>query len=102
MRHRITIQQWADDSPAYNAAGEPSGSWATYRTVWAEKVEASGREILQSGLQGVTDTVFRIWFDADVTYKMRISLDSTTYEIVGLKELGWKEGLEIAARALVD
>lgn len=101
MRHKITIQQWAEDSPPVNAAGEPSGSWATYATPWAEMVETSGREILDSGLQGMADAVFRIWYDSGVTYKMRISYGST-YEIVGLKTLGYNEGLEIAARAQVD
>ena len=102
MRHQITVQQWAANSPPTNAAGEPSGSWATYAEPWAEMIETSGREILDSGLQGVADAIFRIWFDSGITYKMRISYNSLTYEIVGLKVLGYNEGLEIAARALVD
>lgn len=102
MRHKITIQKWADDSPPVNSAGEPAGSWTTYARPWAEMIEESGRESLQSGFQGFSSAVFRIWYDSGVTYKMRISYDSKTYEIVGLKELGQKEGLEIAAQALVE
>jgi len=37
MDRRIIIEQWGEDSPAFNSYGEPSGSWTTFITCWAQK-----------------------------------------------------------------
>ena len=102
MRHKITIQQWSADSPPVNAAGEPSGSWTTYKTVWAEATTSISREILEIGIQGVARATFRMWYDSGVTHDMRIVHDSITYEIEGINTIRNKEGLEIISQALID
>jgi len=102
MRHKITIQQWGADSPPVNAAGEPSGSWSTHLTVWAEVSLNLSREITEIGLQAVRRGTFKVWYDDTITHDMRITYDSITYEIEGITEIRNREGLEISAQALVD
>lgn len=103
MDRQITIQQLTADSPAQNAYGEPSETWTTYATVWAEKLDVGGRERFQSsGRQAEVDTVFRMHYRTGITNKMRIYYNSTAYNILYINELGRKQYLEIRATAMVD
>jgi len=98
MDKRIVIQQWSVDSPAQDAAGAPSGSWATYAIRWAEKIDKSGREFFQGGTVGETLCIFKCRYVSGLTYKMRISYDSEYYDIVGIVELGREDTHEITAK----
>jgi SPP1 family predicted phage head-tail adaptor len=103
MDRLITIQQETADSPPQDATGEPSASWTTYAQHWAQKFDVGGKERwLPSGRQAEVNTVFRIYYDSGVTHAMRISLDSVTYDIQYINEIGRREGLEIRATARRD
>lgn len=97
MNRKIIIQEWTDDSPAISSYGEPSGSWTTFATMWAEKLDQRGREFFSSGVTHEGTTIFRIWFIDDITAKMRISYDGDIYDIKSIVEIGVREGLEIIA-----
>ena len=94
----ITIQQWTADSPAQDAYGAPSGTWETYVTRWAEKIDKGGREFLTGGIVGEATCMFKVRYVDDLTTKMRISYDSEYYDIISIIELGRKDTHEIVAK----
>jgi SPP1 family predicted phage head-tail adaptor len=100
MDKRIIIQQWTADSPAQDSYGAPSGSWATYVTRWAQKIDKSGREFFQGGTVGETLCIFKCRYVSGLTTKMRISYNSEYYDIVGIVELGRQDTHEITAQVL--
>jgi SPP1 family predicted phage head-tail adaptor len=68
-----------------------SGSWATYKTVWAEIVDVSGDESFTSDMRVYEDAkIFKIHtHDAPaVTTKMRISYDSKFFLITSINKEG--------------
>ena len=97
MNRKITIQEFGDDSPAFDSYGAPSGSWGTYTTLWAEKIEQKGREFFAGGVVGEGVVVWRIRYDSGITTKMRISYDSKYYDINSIVEIGFREGQELIA-----
>ena len=98
MDKKITIQQWTDDSPAQDAYGAPSGTWTTYVTRWAEKIDKGGREFFQGGLVGEATCMFKVRYVSGLTTKMRINYDSEYYDIIGIAELGRQDTHEITAK----
>lgn len=87
---------------AQDATGEEVAvSWLSIATVWAEHVPVSGSE-RTAGSQiasSVTD-LFRIRWSHQVkglTAKHRIRFDGRDYNIESIREIGRREGLEIAA-----
>lgn len=100
MNRKITIQQPTETLDSYN---QPVASWSTYKTVWAEYLPKRGREYFAADQTvAEADAVFRIRYDSGVTRKMRISFGGDYYDISGISEIGYKEGLEIAAQAVVE
>lgn len=85
-----TTLVWAEDGP----------------TVWAEKLEISdGERARQSGQEAAATTRFRIRWSAAVAGlnpKDRVVCEGRTYDVVGVKELGRREGLEITAMRRED
>ena len=98
MDKLITIQQWGADSPAQDAYGAPSGTWTTYATRWAEKIDKSGREFFAGGLVGEATCMFKIRYLDGLTTKMRISYDSEYYDIISIIELGRQDTQEVVAK----
>jgi head-tail adaptor len=81
-------------------------AWSTLVTVWAEKLEISdGERSRQSGQEAAATTRFRIRWSAAVAVlnpKDRVVCEGRTYDVVGVKELGRREGLEITAMRRAD
>jgi SPP1 family predicted phage head-tail adaptor len=81
-------------------------SWSTLATVWAEKLEISdGERSRQVGAEASATTRFRVRYSATVASlnaKDRAVCEGRTYDIVGVKELGRREGLEITAMRRAD
>lgn len=103
MDRLITIEQKTDASPAQTTTGEPSFAWATYKQLWAQKLDVGGRErFAAAGRQAEVETVFRTRYESGVTERMRISLGGVYYDILFINEIGRREGLEIRARGAKD
>ena len=103
MNKRIVIQTPTESQNTY---GEPISSWGTFATVWAEKKDKPGRADAGEKFAEGTEYAFRyvafyIHYRTGVKNKMRISYDSEYYDIVYIREIGNKEGLEIGTR-LID
>lgn len=91
----ITIEQ---PTTTEDAHGQPIPSWSTYTTAWSDKKEKPGAEYFAAG-QEISEqvVVFTIRYYSGITTKMRISYNSKYYDIVGFRELGRAEGLELVA-----
>lgn len=98
LDRRISLQRRSLAAP--NVHGEQVESFATYATVWAEKLEGGGREaFVAQQTYASTDMRFRIRHRTDVLVTDRISFDGKGFDIVGINEIGRREGLELFARA---
>jgi SPP1 family predicted phage head-tail adaptor len=79
MRFRITIQAKTD---AKGSSGQPVGTWATFKTVWAGIDPLKGTELFTAqATEAAHEVVFNIRYLAGVTVKHRISWDSRTFDI---------------------
>lgn len=83
LRHRIVIQT---PTGSKTATGRPNRSWATFATRWASVSPVSGSESQNvDGLEGRVTHEVRLRYLAGVTPKMRVSHDSRTLEILGVR-----------------
>jgi len=104
LDRQITLQRGVYER---NGMGElVATSWRTLVVVWASKRDVSdGERIASAEVAAQIGTRFQIRWDsswADLNPKDRVLSDGRTYEIVGVKEIGRREGLEISAAARAD
>lgn len=83
------------------SSGAPIQTWATQATVWADVRPATAREFI-AGAQEVAErrTVFRIRWREGVKVTWRVLFDAQTWRIVGVGEIGRREGLELQCVAM--
>lgn len=74
--------------------------------VWAEKSDISDGERWRAGaVSAQVTTRFRVRWSvemAGITPKDRLVCEGREYDIVGIKEIGRREGLELTAAARID
>ena len=103
LDRRVTILRY---SMTRNADNEPIETWSDLATVWASKKDISDGEKVRAAQIGASlSTRFQIrWSSlvADVNPKDRLRYGGRTYEIVGVKELGRRDGIEISALSAPD
>lgn len=93
----ITIET---NTPTQNSFGELIDSWATLATVPAQYIPARGGErFTAQQVYGQSVATFKIRYRTDVDVEDRITFDSKTWDILDIRELGRREGLEIDAKA---
>lgn len=99
----ITIER---ATMAQDATGQDIETWATLAQVYAEKLDVSDSERIAAAEVSANITArFRLlWSEAydDVNPKDRITFEGKTYDIFGVKEIGFHEGIEITAAARAD
>lgn len=79
LNARVVIQQRASGQ---DAAGQPSGSWTTVATVWANVRHPTGNEAMRADKDISINAVrVRIRYRTDVTPAMRLTHGSATYQI---------------------
>jgi SPP1 family predicted phage head-tail adaptor len=86
---------------ATDANGSSAQTFPTaYATVWAEKIDAGGREYF-AGDQAQAELAvrFKIRYRDDVLATDRITLDGLSHNITHIQELGRREGLMLFATA---
>lgn len=77
-------------------AGTVTEVWAPLATVRAQLIEATTREFFEARGEGATSTVaFRVRWRAGLTTADRITYAGAAFNVVELKELGRRAGLEI-------
>ena len=78
-------------------------NWGEHATVWAQVLPISDGERWRAAeVAASVTTRFRIRWGAGVTVEDRIAYDGRIYDIVGVKEIGRREGQEITAAARAD
>ncbi|RWN34168.1 MAG: head-tail adaptor protein [Mesorhizobium sp.] len=80
----------------------PVFEWQTLRTVWAEKINKKESEQYAPDLHqryAVRLVTFRTRYFADISEVDRLECDGVTYDVKGLRELGFREGTEITAES---
>lgn len=99
MDRSIAIQ--APTFSAANKYNEKVAVYATFATVWGEKVELSGsQQLLAQQNTNVKITRFRIYWRSDVNDTCRLVVDGETYGISYIAELGRRQGLLLTAKAV--
>ncbi|MCH7411157.1 phage head closure protein [Belliella sp. DSM 111904] len=86
------------ESTTKNTYGEEVIEWVEFESVFAEKYDKVNKESFQANqLTAIVSTVFTIYFIEGLTEKMRlVDIDTDTiYQIEGIKEIGYKEGLQL-------
>lgn len=89
-----------------NALNEDVVSWVTLATVYGSKTDVSdGERVRAAEVAAVITTRFVVRYSMttrQLTPRDRVVLDGLVYDIVGIKEVGRREGLEITANARPD
>jgi len=71
---------------------------------WMSRMEASDGEVLRSAsLGGVISARFHARFDTlarSIMPEWQLQCDGRWYEVTGTKEIGFREGIEITAKAI--
>lgn len=86
-----------------NAVGEEIDSWAAWRSVWMGKRDTKANERFTGvELAAEVETVFSaLWRPVEGirpdTHRLRC--EGQVFEVLGTRELGFRDGLEIFARA---
>ncbi len=103
LDRRITLQQ---ATVTYDALNNPVQTWVDLATVWAARMDLSDTERVAAAEVGAAMTTrFQIRYSEQVAVinpKDRLTFDGRTYEIVNVKEIGRREGLELTAAVRTD
>lgn len=101
---RVVIQRATVTQDA--GSGENVETWATLATEFAEVVPLSdGERIKAAEVSAEITTRFRMTWKSSlstVNAKDRLTFDSKTWDIWGVKEIGFRQGIEITAAARAD
>lgn len=103
LDRRIVIQRATTAADSFN---EPVQTWATLATVWAMAKPVSDGERQRAG-ETLADKQYRFtvrWsYDvSDVDPRDRVVFDGRTFDIIGAKEIGRREFIEITATARAE
>ncbi len=85
-----------------SSMNEPIFEWQPLRTVWAQKIHKSEGEQFDQGTKqryASNSVAFKTWFMSDLRETDKLVCEGTEYNVVGIREIGRREGLEIAAEA---
>jgi len=97
LDRRVTIRRQSQTRNEYN---ELENVWNDVRTVPASRTDLSATErFVAGGLYAQRTVTFRMRFMTDLLPTDRLVCEGVTYDVKGIRELGRREGLEIAAEA---
>jgi len=94
LDRKITLEERQETG---DGAGGTIVEWVEVGTYWAGKEMQSAQEALRAGSRFAEETIyFRTRWVAGVNAsKFRVKYDGDTYDIVGVREIGRREGLEL-------
>jgi SPP1 family predicted phage head-tail adaptor len=103
LDRRIVIQR---SSRAPDAMNQQIETWSTFQTVYAKATPVLDGERMRAGENmGSKQIRFLIRYSADVVTVGpldRVVFEGRTYDINGVKEVGFRAGLEITATARAE
>jgi len=103
LDRRVSLRRYTVKKDAFNA---DVPSWPEFACVRAAKTDVSDGERLRAAEQGASVTTrFKIRWSrlaATLTARDRLECEGRAYDVVGVKEIGRREGLEITANRRGD
>ncbi|ERM82384.1 hypothetical protein P872_18485 [Rhodonellum psychrophilum GCM71 = DSM 17998] len=60
---------------------------------WSNKEQYEGKNLIESNIK-----VFRIYYDENINTSYVLKFEDKFYDIKGVKEIGYKDGIEITAQ----
>lgn len=103
LDRRIVLQRFTETRDEYN---EPVQTWATLATRWASYEPLSdGEKFSASETAAEASARFVIRYSTavrDLNPKDRLMFEGVTYQIIRVKEIGRREGIEITTSARAD
>ena len=91
LNRRIRIEQASTSPDSY---GEPIKTWGVLDHVWANIWPVSNIERFEAAqINRQVELRMHIHYRNDVNEQMRILYDGDYYDIQGIKEIGYREGL---------
>lgn len=92
MRRRITVQALTTT----RVFGEAQESYADWASMWCKVEEGGAAEIQDSDrVVAVSTRIFEVRYRPGFVETMEIVYDSRRYRILGIEEIGVREGLKI-------
>lgn len=83
-------------SESVNSLGQVVAVWSAIATMRAQKIEASTTEFMRAfGASTETAIIFRTRFLDGVTLADRVSYEGNAFNLVDVKEIGRRKGLEL-------
>lgn len=80
--------------------GTPQFVWTEFVTLRARIIQATTEEFQRAfGASGETAIIFRTWFYDGITLADRVIYDGLIHNILEIKEIGRRNGLEIRTRS---
>lgn len=96
LRHLLVFER---STESVKPSGGVDTAWTEFARARAELVEGGMTEDQQErGAVSVTAYTFRARYVPDVTLADRVSCGGKPFDIIGLSEIGRREGLEIKVR----
>ena len=101
LDHCISIEA---PPAAVDAYGQATGDWTVFaENIWAGRRDAGGREVFSAGRETALGTsVFRFYWLEGLRPDMVIVEAGQRYDILSIKELGRREGLEVVTELRRD
>jgi len=94
----ITIDRVTEEIDNY---GNPTSTWTTIATLRAQLIQASTEEFMRDyGASSETAIVFRTRYLGGITLADRVTYDGNAHNLIEIKEIGRRRGLELRTRAL--
>lgn len=85
------------------SSGEEIAVWLPLATMRAEVIQSSADEFLAAGeVQGRVGVIFRTRYVAGVTVQSRVTHEGRYFNLVEVKEIGRRKGLELRGNARAE
>lgn len=100
LNRLVTLERMTITYDTYN---EPTETWASAGTIWAEVITSGGKEFYAAQkLNAETSAVFRVRYTQKIQVVMRIKWGNRIFQILSLNELdGMRKELLISAKEVV-
>ena len=96
MNRRVVIERYTLVPGPFN----DEYLWADIRTVWAAMKYESADEVFAADQAYARRVVtFTMRFTSNLTAVDRLRCDGVTYDVLGIKEVGFREAIEVKAEA---
>lgn len=93
LDRQVTVESYTTTRDDWNT---PTKTWSTLATIWARKRDQRSTEATElNQTVNINRTIWTIRFRSDIDATMRIAYAGQKHYIVGVRELGRKELMEI-------